>query len=124
MFWSRKPKYKIVEVERPRTVPLEGGPELRDGLRALAGNPFFKVIVDRLRVQRYALEERLKGTRFEKVEDVNFVQSGVFWTGWLERELARLTMEPPKPQLNPEEAELEAFRQIDSLLERVGTTGE
>ena len=63
---------------RPRTVPLEGSLELREGLRALGGNPFFKLIADRLRVQRYALEAKLKDTRFDRVEDVHFVQSGVY----------------------------------------------
>ena len=120
-----KPKYRIVEIERPRaqTQALDG-PELREGLRALAGNPFFKAITARLRTQRYALESRLKEARFDKIEDVSFVQSGVFWTGWLEREIARLTAEPQKPELTPEQQELEAFQAIDALLVRVGDNTE
>jgi hypothetical protein len=112
-----------VEIERPRAQSAQfDGPELREGLKALAGNPFFKAITSRLRTQRYALESRLKESRFDRIEDVSFVQSGVFWTGWLEREIARLTEEPQKPELTALDQEIEAFQQIDSLLERVGTT--
>lgn len=114
-----KPQYKIVEVDRPRATPEEL-PELREGLKALMGNPYFSHLLGRLKAQRSFLETRLKDSRFERIEDVSFVQSGVFWTGWLERELERLTAAPPKPELQPEERELEAFREIDAMLERVG----
>lgn len=110
-----------MEVERPRQAPAEL-PELRDGLRGLANNPYFGYLLGRLRAQKNVLETRLKESRFERIEDVSFVQSGVFWTGWLHRELERLTEAPPKPQLDPIEQEIEAFRQIDDLIERVGTT--
>ena len=120
-----KPKYRIVEIERPRAqTQAFDGPELREGLKALAGNPFFKALTSRLRTQRYALESRLKESRFERIEDVSFVQSGVFWTGWLEREIARLTAEPQKPELSPEQQEIEAFQAIDALLVRVGDNTE
>ena len=122
MFW-RKPQYKIVEVERPRQAPEEL-PELREGLKGLANNPYFGYLLGRLKAQRNFLETRLKESRFEKIEDVSFVQSGVFWTGWLAREVERLTMAPTAPQLDPIDQEVEAFRVIDSLIERVGTTDE
>lgn len=114
-----KPKYKIVEVDRPRRAPDEL-PELREGLKGLVSNPYFGYLLGRLREQRNLLETRLKDSRFEKIEDVSFVQSGVFWTGWLQRELERLTATPSKPMLDPIEQEIEAFKAVDSLLERVG----
>jgi hypothetical protein len=122
MSWFRK-QYQIVEVASPRVELADITPDLREGLKTLVANPFFQLILDRLRMQRYALETRLK-QRFANVEDIGYVQNGVFWTGWLERELERLTEAPPKPHLEPVEQEIEAFRVIDSLLERVGTTGE
>ena len=118
MKWFKR-QYKIIEVERPRTAPSEV-PELREGLKALGANPYFIWLLGRLKAQRNFLETRLKESRFDKIEDVSFVQSGLFWTGWLEREVERLTVAPPRPELTPEEQEIEAFRQIDALLERVG----
>lgn len=123
MSWWRPAQYRIVEMERPKPELADITPELREGLKSLVANPFFQLILSRLRMQRYALETRLK-QRFDKVEDVSYVQNGVFWTGWLERELDRLTEAPEKPTLDPIEEELAAFREIDSMLERVGTTHE
>ena len=123
MKWFKR-QYKIIEVERPRTSPSEDLPELREGLKALGANPYFAWMLGRLKAQRNFLETRLKESRFDKIEDVSFVQGGVFWTGWLEREVERLTVAPPRPELTPEEQEIEAFRQIDALLERVGTTND
>jgi hypothetical protein len=95
-------------------------PANREGMRALSANPFMQIILERLALERLRLEGALKNTRFSKVEDVNFVQSGVFWTGWLERELARLSEAPAPPTLDPTRLEEEAFKEIDSLLVRVG----
>ena len=117
--WFRT-KYKIIEVQTPRQAAPNEIFADREGFRALAGNPYFRALIERLRTQRHALESRLKESRFAKIEDVAFVQSGVFWTGWLEREVARLTLEPQRPELTPEQREIEAFQQIDALLERVG----
>ncbi|MBZ5617096.1 MAG: hypothetical protein LAO23_24150 [Acidobacteriia bacterium] len=115
-----KPRYRVVEVSKPRPESLEVTPELREGLRTLNANPFMKVIMARLQQQRFALEAALKGTRFAKTEDIAYVQQGVFWTGWLERELNRLTEAPEQPGLSPTQQEEELFREVDSMLERVG----
>jgi hypothetical protein len=120
--WFKR-EYRVVEVERPRA-ELTELPEMREGLKALSSNPYVEWLVGRLKAQKNNLETRLKATRFDRVEDVSFVQSGVFWTGWLERELERLTAAPQKPELPPYEKELEAFREIDALLERVGLDNE
>lgn len=55
---------------------------------------------------------------------MSFVQGGVFWTGWLERELERLTAAPAPREITPDEQEIVAFQQIDALLERVGLDNE
>lgn len=123
--WLRglfKPTYFVIEVEKPRTQPTVEGPELRELLRSLQGHPGFRFLTDRLRTQRFALEGRLKATRFTSTTDVEFVQSGIFWTNWVEMELARLVMTPPKPDLPATDQEVEAFHQINDLLERVGAT--
>jgi hypothetical protein len=120
--WFQR-SYKIIEVERPRTSP-EDLPELREGLKALGANPYFAWLLGRLKAQRNFLETRLKESRFDKIEDVSFVQGGVFWTGWLQREVERLTLAPPRAELTPEQEEIEAFQQIDALLTRVGLDNE
>lgn len=119
MFW-RKPVYRVVEVERTREPLPEDNANLREGFKTLLGNPYFGIILDRLLIQKQALETRLKQTRFERIEDISFVQNGVYWTGWLANELNRLTQAPPPRELTPTEQEEIAMREIDNLIERVG----
>jgi hypothetical protein len=116
----KKPNYKLIECTKPRLAPVVESEELRDALRALGSFPAFTFILDRLRTQRGLLEGRLRDTKFSRIEDVTFVQSGIFWTNWLEAELERLTKTPPKPELPATEQELIAFQEIDAVLERIG----
>jgi hypothetical protein len=117
----KRVEYRIVEVEKPRTIPHVEGNDLREGLSALQTNPFFKYLLDRLRVQRNMVKGRLEGTRHKTLDEVSFLQQGVYWTGWLEAELGRLTQAPAKPTMTPEEEELKAFEEVDRLIERVGS---
>lgn len=114
-----KQEYKIVEVEKPRTYSPLDETELRDSLHSLNAHPGFRYLIERLRSQRFSLEGRLKGARHKTLDDVGFLQQGVFWLGWIESEVARLSQAPQRPQLDPVEQELIAFRELDSLLERV-----
>lgn len=95
-------------------------PELREGMRSLNANPFFKLLLGRLELQRNALKGVHEVTRYQKVEDGTFVQQGIFWTGWVKREMERLTEAPAVPQVGAYEAEEQAFQEIDAMLERVG----
>lgn len=114
-----QPVVKIVEVEKPRTFSALEGAELREALRALNAHPGFRYLVDRLRLQRAVLDGRLKQP-ISELTQVTWLQQGIFWTGWLEAEVSRLTEAPPPVQQTPYEAELEAFERINAQIERVG----
>lgn len=113
-------KYRVIEVDKERQIPLLEGDELRNALVSLQAHPGFIYLVGRLRAQRNGLEARLKGTKFEKLEDITFIQGGIFWTNWLSHEVDRLTEAPVQDELPPSVFEDKLFREIDSLLERVG----
>lgn len=119
--WRKEPKveYRVIEADTTPQVTLEGQ-ELQNSLRALKANPGFSFLLQRLRAQRRALEGRLKGTKFERLEEVIFLQSGVFWAGWLDGEITRLTAATVKPLRDPRADEQRAFEDIDRQLERVG----
>lgn len=114
-FW--KPKYQVIEVNK---VGRPSNEVSRDDWRALGAHPIFQELVGRLKAQNEILRSRLAATRFADLNDLAYVQSGIFWTGWISQEIARLTAEPPKPELPPFDAEEAEFNKINELLERVG----
>lgn len=120
MFGSKPTiEYRVVEVERPR--PLAENSEADATLVTLQHHPGFQRLLAKLRAQRYLLETTLKRTRHSSLSEVDFLQSGIFWSNWLETELDRavLAKSPSKP--TPALAiEREAFEQAHALLEVIG----
>ena len=114
-FW-RGNKY-TVEVTPLRDASPRPSREEFDALRA---NPMFQHLLGRLRAQHQMLKAQCATTRFDDIKDLAFVQSGVFWTGWLERDIALLTQAPPRQELPPLDYEEEEFNKIFNLLEKVG----
>lgn len=119
-WFNSKRDYKVVEVEKPRNYTTLEGDELRQSLHSLLAHPGFLYLRDRLRSQRALLQGRLEEQRPQRLEDVTFLQQGLFWTRWLSAEVDRLTQAPQKPVLDPVEQELQAFRELDNMLTRVG----
>jgi len=114
-------KYKIVEVDSPRT-PLEGGEteEMQASIATLAYHPGFQYLLKRLALQNAALKSKLTYERHKTLDEVNFFQAGVYWSGWLLTELKRTTVKVVSRKIDPVDEELAAFKAIDSQLERVG----
>lgn len=123
MFKLFKPKepvvqYKIVELTQRGPHGDEEG--IRESVATLSSHPGFVWLVNRLKFQREALKSRVALERQTKIEDVIFLQAGIYWAGWLEQEIARLTTKLPQRKLDPFEEELAAFKELDSAIERVG----
>lgn len=80
-------KYVVVEVEKPfqKVPPLTQ--ELKDSIHALALTPAFQYIRAKARLEKAFLERQLREIRHEEVNSVNFLQNGIYWAGWLERQL-------------------------------------
>ena len=83
-----KPSYRIVEIERPRQQPQLNA-DVKAALESLNSHPGFRYLLDKLRLQRHMLETQLRMTRHETLRDSDFLQSGIFWTGWLEQQMKR-----------------------------------
>ena len=121
MSWFNRPTvaYKIVEVEKPRTLPALASEEVRAMLATLPSNPGWQYILERLRLQKAVLEQTLKNKRHEKLEEVYSLQAGIYWAEWLDAEMARLTQKAAAIESDTTDFERDAFQQIDSMLERV-----
>ena len=88
-------------------------------LATLPENPGFQYILARLRAQKALLKNAHENTRYEKLEEVHMLQAGIFWAGWLEAEIGRLTKKAAAVEVDTTEFEADAFAQVDSMLERV-----
>ena len=86
-FLARFSKIVAVEVERPRP-PLASDDEIREAVLSLQHHPGFQHLCNKLRWQRHMLETQLRNTRHASITDVEFLQSGIAWSRWLDDQIA------------------------------------
>lgn len=95
----------VVELEPQKRIP-ELDETTRQAVLALSTHPGFQYLLARLGVERAALESQLKRLRHSSIREVDALQLGIFWAGWLEDQLRRETRVQksiPTKRLNPEE---------------------
>lgn len=114
-----KEVYKIVELAIPRSLQSVDS-NLRESILTLQAHPGFVYLLNKLAYQNAALRTKLCGERHSSIDDVAFLQAGVYWSNWLANELKMATAKVAERQLDPMAEELKAFQALDSQLERVG----
>jgi hypothetical protein len=111
--------YKIVEVQTPR--PIVGWDEhTQDAVSTLTAHPGFVALVERLKLTKAQLEAK-NNTQWKKdLREADFLQSGIFWCGWLQEQIDKATVKGSRRKvLDPMAEELAAFKELDSRIERV-----
>lgn len=108
-FFKRETKVITQVVELPASTKLpELTGDLRETLKALQFNPAFVYLVQRLRFQKAGVETALReGIQLNETQ-LRFLQAGMFWLAFLEKEIASLTHtsgNTPRPA-TPDELEL------------------
>jgi len=121
---KRDVKYVVVEVEKPfqKIPPLTQ--ELKDSIHALALTPAFQYILAKARLEKAFLERQLREIRHDEVNSVNFLQNGIYWAGWLERQL-KLSQQTGKDEIRSQYDILTgqddaALREIENSISLVG----
>jgi hypothetical protein len=116
--------YQIVEVDKPR--PIQGwDKEARENVVALKEHPGFVYLLQKLAYQTTLLKATLElpatnQGRHKDMRDVEFLQSGIYWTKWLKNQVDAATNRVravPQPALAEEEA---AFKELQATLNKVG----
>lgn len=104
-------KYRIIECKPVENIP-EMTPELADSIASLAGHPGFQYLTLKLQKQGEFLKDSLVNDRQKDLREVEFLQSGVQWCQWLQRQVASATKrsKASRPAL-PEE--VSAFNSIE-----------
>lgn len=111
--------YKVIEVKAPRTITA-WTKETKDAVGTLAAHPGFVALTDRLNLQRQMLENKLSREYHKDLREIDYLQAGVFWLGYIQDTVAKATkLVPPTPTAAFDE-ELEAFKLLDAQIERIG----
>jgi hypothetical protein len=111
----------VVEVEVPRPADLTLSKEMKESLATLAQHPAFVYLLRRLRMQRHNLEAQLRDGRHENLRDVEFIQSGIFWTSWLQGQIDTLVGRTAPIPTAASPSEIEAFEAVHQHIDLVGS---
>ena len=120
MSWFSEPKPEkipyVIEVEKA-TVPEESA-ETISAVRSLQAHAGFQWLLKKLKYQAARLRAELANNRHERIEDVYFLQSGIQWCDWLQRQLdiSHDKFANMRPATSSERLFLS---DIDSVIERV-----
>jgi hypothetical protein len=112
------PTYKVIEI-RPHQVQA-WSKELKDAIKTLSSHPGFVAILDRLALQKQLLANKASLEFHKDIRELDYLQAGIFWLGYIQTLLDKVTEVPRQPQRDIMQEELEAFQEIDRQLERVG----
>lgn len=111
--------YKVVEVKGPRIVQA-WDKETKAAVATLQTHPGHIAVMDRLALQRQLLESKLTREYRKELREVDFLQSGVFWLGYVQELISKATNSPVAVYKDAMQEEMEAFRELDAKIERVG----
>lgn len=111
--------YKVVEVKAPR-LTQSWDKDTKDAVATLQAHPGWVAIQDRLSLQKQMLENKLAHEFHKDIRSIDYIQAGVFWLGYIQDQIAKAAERPANRVVDPLQEELNAFRAIDSQIERVG----
>lgn len=112
--------YKVVEVDPSKRFNIKADKDVLESIATLNHHPGFLYLVKKLELQAGLLKSKLNGERHKDLEAVQFLQAGIFWSGFFQREANAAMSRPTERQVDPFEEEMKAFKELDAMVERVG----
>lgn len=102
-----------------RLEPLDE--DSREAVKALENHPGWRYLMGKLRLQRQFLDTKLH-ERQADLRNVDFIQSGLFWTAWLDEQVRKEVEREQRPVVkksltNPE---MEALAAAQAAIEVIG----
>lgn len=109
--------YHTVELDPAAKLPELTG-DLKESIKALANHPGFQYLLTRFRHQKAAMNTSLQEGFNLPETQLRYIQAGVFWAGFFEREARLLTQTAPKsaPATNGEAEQFAKIRQAIDLI--------
>jgi hypothetical protein len=115
----REVVYRVVEVKGPRAI-VRWNKEMKATVNTLQSHPGFMLILERLALQRQLLESKNNKDVKKDLRECDFLQSGIFWLGYVQELVTKAVDLPAAAPQDAMQEELEAFRELDAKIERVG----
>jgi hypothetical protein len=112
-------QYKVVEVKAPRSAQA-WTKETKESVATLDYHPGFLALVERLNLQKQMLENKCSREFHKDLREADYLQAGVFWLGYVQELVAKATKRSAPAPTDAFDEELEAFKQIDAQIERIG----
>lgn len=116
--FKREPKYIFIELDKAVKLP-ELTPDLKETIKTLQYHPGFVYLTQKLRIQRGLIERYLQEGFELDEKQLRYLQAGVFWLAYLDRELKTAT-HVPAPTRPADDSEAELFQQIQSNMDLIG----
>lgn len=114
------PRWTIVEVEKP--VPITDHSD-DAAMASLQNHPGMVALLNRLRLQKAALESQVLSKKFKDLNDVNFLLANISGLGFAELEIRNATKNLEIRRQRPASIhEIEQFEKIRSSIESVRPT--
>lgn len=118
MFRKKQAVLDVI-IQRPTDVP---SPDDAAAIATLNGQAGWDALLRRLAFQRQVLQSRLSKPFHKSLREVDALQIGLMWLGYLEEECRRATNSiVPSKHVGPTESEVEEFNKINAFIERVGS---
>lgn len=111
--------YHLVEVDKDHKLPELTG-DLKESIKSLMNHPGFLYLLARHRHQRAAMETSLREGMQLTETQLRYIQAGVFWAGFFDRETRLLTQTAPKTAA-PTPDEREQFEKIRQSIDLIGS---
>ena len=112
-------KYQVIEVRAPR-ITTKWTKEIKDAISTLPSHPGFVAIMDRFALQKQMLEHKCSHEFHKDLREADYLQAGIFWLGYAQDLVNQATKLVSPSPVDAFEEEMEAFKQIDSQIERIG----
>lgn len=112
-------RFKLIKIEVPDSAEVSA--EGRKSLATLGNHPGFRFLLAKLKLQRAALEAKLKYEPHDDLKTVIRLQEGIRWMMWLENQFMLAINHPTKEKSrDPNADELEALQRSLDAIEGVG----
>jgi Mg2+ and Co2+ transporter CorA len=115
-FFRPKAQFVFIEVPKGAAHPSQDAAESISTLQYHTG---FVALMDRLDVQRYALETSLKRSKHETIEEVYFLQAGILWLDYLRQTVDKMVYKREEVHIQPTQTEDAEFARMCQFIERV-----
>jgi hypothetical protein len=113
----KSPRHYIVEIEKG--VPTKGDDS---SIASLRDHPGFVALMNRLKLRKAYLRSQLINNRHESMRDVDILQLGSFWLGYLESEVnnAVSNLKKQVPPVVAVDAVEQEFERAQAAIESIG----